>query len=673
MGKLERAVAFVLDSHSDRRVGLAFLIGDRVLLTCAHVVNAAIGRDTAETARPHRAAFLYLEFPLLGSESDRIVRPADVTQWLPVTGADFEPRDVAVLGLQEDVIGQGGVPLRISPDATVRRGGEVRMWGPGPGRGLGRNTVGVVRGESGKNRFQIDDPDRRVVPGFSGGPVCHSDSDEVVGMVQAVPRDRSAPDVYVLSNNLLYTAGEAAQQPVEVSRPVVKLLHDHGEVHYDGASYRLIQRRRLYNGSRTARRTYEFKVSVAFYPNDGVPQNVEHHSKHPLVPPARRDDPAGAIEVEAWFTLTKPGRGQSGSPRLGLRQPIAVRALKVADQQVDYKLYYPLDTPLEPGAEAVIEYCYRVTDRQWGQWYKRNIKADTEAISVEAHLPADLAPEAWGMNLPPSDNGLRPLPGVTVRTEHDKVVYAWTARADDEDLDEGRRVRLDWFFWKRIPESTRAENAADVLGQFGILQMRDPVRGSSLRTLPSVTQTLDLDLPADRDLATDVIRHLRRVAHWVGRFHDFKPQVSRGIAAPQLGIAYRIAIVSRPADGVTYDADLFRDGYLELVNPRIVEETIEEVTDYEGCLSFFDVRGQVRRPYGIRVAIDGRAEPRTFTGALARSISHEIDHLNGKIYTDSDRMPYGEQPVTVADYQRMREEDRIAPPVIPARLTWRPV
>jgi peptide deformylase len=164
-----------------------------------------------------------------------------------------------------------------------------------------------------------------------------------------------------------------------------------------------------------------------------------------------------------------------------------------------------------------------------------------------------------------------------------------------------------------------------------------------------------------------VVEHLRRVAGWVGRFHRFKPQVSRGLSAPQLQMAYRIAIVSRPADGESYDAGLFTDGYLELINPRIVAQTLEEVVEYEGCLTFFDVRGKVSRPWGIRVVYHGSNGPRTFTGTLARSIHHEIDHLDGKLYTDEDRMPARHKPISMAEYRELPPQPATAEP---AQLRW---
>ncbi|MFF5174450.1 peptide deformylase [Micromonospora sp. NPDC000089] len=112
--------------------------------------------------------------------------------------------------------------------------------------------------------------------------------------------------------------------------------------------------------------------------------------------------------------------------------------------------------------------------------------------------------------------------------------------------------------------------------------------------------------------------------------------------------------------------------YLELVNPTVTAHTEESSEDYEGCLSFFDARGIVSRPYGLRVrylTAEGDERTAELTGGLARSVAHEIDHLNGKIYTDVDRMPAGEEPIDVGRYRLLREE--FTPPAPPQRLTWR--
>ena len=63
-----------------------------------------------------------------------------------------------------------------------------------------------------------------------------------------------------------------------------------------------------------------------------------------------------------------------------------------------------------------------------------------------------------------------------------------------------------------------------------------------------------------------------------------------GLAAPQINIG-RAAAVIRTPDGET----------ITLLNPRICDESAETDEQYEGCLSFFEVRGMVPRPLAIEV------------------------------------------------------------------------
>ncbi|MEU2626617.1 peptide deformylase [Kitasatospora sp. NPDC007106] len=108
-----------------------------------------------------------------------------------------------------------------------------------------------------------------------------------------------------------------------------------------------------------------------------------------------------------------------------------------------------------------------------------------------------------------------------------------------------------------------------------------------------------------------------------------------GVAAPQLGIDRAVAIV-RTADAET----------ITLLNPRVIEESAETDEQYEGCWSFFDVRGMVPRPRAITVEhqeIDGQRRITIFENAVVRLVAHEIDHLEGVLYTA--RMRPGVEPV----------------------------
>ena len=100
-----------------------------------------------------------------------------------------------------------------------------------------------------------------------------------------------------------------------------------------------------------------------------------------------------------------------------------------------------------------------------------------------------------------------------------------------------------------------------------------------------------------------------------------------GLAAPQVGILRRVAVVDVSED---------HEGLLELINPVIVE-TEGTQTGREGCLSVPGRQGVVTRPMKVTVQFQNRKgewmELET-EGFEARAICHELDHLDGTLYTD---------------------------------------
>jgi peptide deformylase len=100
-----------------------------------------------------------------------------------------------------------------------------------------------------------------------------------------------------------------------------------------------------------------------------------------------------------------------------------------------------------------------------------------------------------------------------------------------------------------------------------------------------------------------------------------------GLAAPQIGIARRIAVID-----VTFKED--PSAKLVLINPEIIH-TEGKHTQSEGCLSIPDFRENVTRPNKVTVRaqdLKGNFYEKTGEELLARAFLHETDHLNGKLY-----------------------------------------
>ena len=79
---------------------------------------------------------------------------------------------------------------------------------------------------------------------------------------------------------------------------------------------------------------------------------------------------------------------------------------------------------------------------------------------------------------------------------------------------------------------------------------------------------------------------------------------------------------------------------------------------YEGCLSLFDVRGQVHRPREVTIQahdFEGKPWQGTYVDATARLICHELDHLDGLLYPD--RMTKPAELVSVDLYRSLPDTD----------------
>lgn len=97
-----------------------------------------------------------------------------------------------------------------------------------------------------------------------------------------------------------------------------------------------------------------------------------------------------------------------------------------------------------------------------------------------------------------------------------------------------------------------------------------------------------------------------------------------GLAAPQISILKRVVVID------------VGEGLIELINPEIIDESGEQLGP-EGCLSVPGLLGNVNRADYVKVkALDRNGKEFIIegNGLLARALQHEIDHLNGILFTD---------------------------------------
>ena len=97
-----------------------------------------------------------------------------------------------------------------------------------------------------------------------------------------------------------------------------------------------------------------------------------------------------------------------------------------------------------------------------------------------------------------------------------------------------------------------------------------------------------------------------------------------GLAAPQIGVNKRVVVVD------------VEEGFFELVNPVILS-TKGEQTGPEGCLSVKGKQGTVTLPNKVKAEYrdrNGKKHKLTAEGFFARAVCHELDHLDGILYTD---------------------------------------
>lgn len=193
---VEHAIARIYNA-SGAVMGTGFLVDDAHIMTCAHVVNAALRRPYDAADQPTDP--ISIDFPLLpGGASARI--EAKVTTWKPMGAGD-----IAVLELQE-ARPDGAPPVSFGSTTGDMWGKECRTFGfrvpsgqPATGRTLTRQADGWLTVEA--------DPATQyfVEPGFSGAPAWDT-AGRVLGMVTTRDSDKHVRVAFIIPAETLFRA-----------------------------------------------------------------------------------------------------------------------------------------------------------------------------------------------------------------------------------------------------------------------------------------------------------------------------------------------------------------------------------------------------------------------------------------------------------------------------------
>ncbi len=160
----------------------------------------------------------------------------------------------------------------------------------------------------------------------------------------------------------------------------------------------------------------------------------------------------------------------------------------------------------------------------------------------------------------------------------------------------------------------------------------------------AIRKVLEIGDPKLREVSKDVKKFDIRLHKLLDDMaQTMKQQDGVGLAAPQIGVLRRVAVVDI-LDG---------EGVREFVNPVLLNEEGEQ-QGQEGCLSVPGRAGIVTRPQKLTVKAKDR-HGKDFTleaeDFLARAICHEYDHLNGRLYVD-----IMDKELTKEDLERMAAE-----------------
>ncbi|XCN75315.1 MAG: trypsin-like peptidase domain-containing protein [Candidatus Electrothrix aestuarii] len=212
-------VRILLDDQEPRRpLGAGFLVTPKHILTCAHVINAVLGRD--EYALDPPAAEIFLDFPLLSLPNDYALLRAKVVHWFPVAevAVPHGLEDIAVLELCSEAPLSAEVrpaPLVVFDDSAFADC-RVRLFGFSIPEGTYANLV--LQGKNSRGMVEMHHQGSgQVMPGFSGTAAWAVKENAVCGMVVARRGDLNT--AYMIPASILLRAFPEMEQHSRPANP----------------------------------------------------------------------------------------------------------------------------------------------------------------------------------------------------------------------------------------------------------------------------------------------------------------------------------------------------------------------------------------------------------------------------------------------------------------------
>lgn len=149
-----------------------------------------------------------------------------------------------------------------------------------------------------------------------------------------------------------------------------------------------------------------------------------------------------------------------------------------------------------------------------------------------------------------------------------------------------------------------------------------PITAYGHPVLRKVARDIDKDYPGLKELISDMYETMY-ATHGVG------------LAAPQVNLSIRLLVM----DATPYSEEdpAAKDFKRVLINPKIIEESGDDWTFNEGCLSIPEIREDVIRKPKIRIQYYDESwefHDETYEGVMGRIIQHEYDHLEGILFVD---------------------------------------